>query len=153
MMKVRLARPFPAFVSSNLAPQIFLKKLNPYTRKEFQSGMSCHLCFKELEFHEIAGFNPNLAEEDANRTNFCWENDSGTWKAAPVCDDCYWDQADEDDTETETEDEDEEEPLPVYSFCKICTNVITEISPHSLTDEELEVEMYSHICENCMVNP
>lgn len=115
--------------------------------------MSCHLCFKELEFHEIAGYNPNLADEDANRTNFCWNNDSGTWKAAPVCDDCYWDQNSETDTDTDTEEEAEEEPLPIYSFCRECTNVITEISPNDLTDEELEVEMYSHICEDCMVNP
>jgi len=114
--------------------------------------MSCHLCFKELEFHEIAGFNPNLAEEDANRTNFCWNNDTGTWKAAPICDDCYWDQ--NSDTDTDTEDEEaEEEPLPIYSFCRECSNVITEISPNDLTDEELELEMYSHICEDCMVNP
>ena len=87
--------------------------------------MSCHLCFKELEFHEIAGYNPNLADEDANRTNFCWNNDSGTWKAAPVCDDCYWDQNSETDTDTDTDTDTEEE----------------------------EVEMYSHICEDCMVNP
>ena len=153
MMKVLLARPFPVFVSGNPAPQIFLKKLNPAINKEFQNGMSCYHCLKELDFHEIAGFNPNLAAEDANRTNFCWENDTGTWKAAPVCDDCYWDQADEDDTDTDVEEEGEEEPLPVYSFCKICTNVITEISTHSLTDEELEIEMFSHICDDCIENP
>jgi hypothetical protein len=115
--------------------------------------MSCYRCHKELEFDEIAGFNPNLEAEDANRTNFCWENETGTWKAAPICDECYWDQDDDTETETEVEAEAEEEPLPVYSFCKICTNVITEISAVGLTDEELELEMFSHICDDCIVNP
>jgi hypothetical protein len=116
--------------------------------------MSCHRCLKELEFNEIAGFNPNLAAEDSQRTNFCWENETGTWKAAPLCDECYWDQGSETDAEDgEEAEEAEEEPLPIYSFCKICTNVITEISAVDLTDEELELEMYSHICDDCNLNP
>jgi len=135
-------------VSGNLSPQIFLKKLNPTFNKEFQSGrMSCHRCLRELEFHEIAGFNPNLEAEDNQRTNFCWENETGTWKAAPLCDECYWDQDSETDTDTE------EEPLPIYSFCRECNNAIGQISAVDLTDEELELEMYSHICDDCNLNP
>jgi hypothetical protein len=66
--------------------------------------MSCHLCYIELEFNEIAGFNPNLPPYSEDRTNFCWEDEEQTI-AAPICDACYWAEgsSDEDDAEDDEE--------------------------------------------------
>ena len=123
--------------------------------------MSCYLCHATLEFHEIAGFNPNLPANDSERTNFCWEDEAGT-KATPICDECYWapDRSEEPEYENTDEEEDEdenieeeEEPIPIYSFCRICNEVIKEISPIGLTDEELDAEMFTHICYDCIENP
>ena len=119
--------------------------------------MSCHLCLAQLEFGEIAGFNPNLPAESSERTNFCWEDEAHT-VAAPICDECYYasDRSAEESADIEEEVEDtqeEEEPLPIYSFCRICNNIIQEISPIGLTDEELEIEMFTHLCDDCIDNP
>ena len=112
--------------------------------------MSCHLCFIELEFHEIAGYNPNLPPYSTQRTNFCWEDEEQTI-TAPICDACYWAEgsSDEDD---EVED-DEEEELPVYSVCRDCSNPIEQISITGLDDEEVNEAMYGSQCPDCAENP
>ena len=112
--------------------------------------MSCHLCYVELEFNEIAGYNPNLPSSSEDRTNFCWEDEEQTI-AAPICDACYWAEgsSDEDD---EAED-DEEEELPVYSFCRDCSNPIEQISITGLDDEEVNEAMYGSQCPDCAENP
>jgi hypothetical protein len=120
--------------------------------------MSCFLCFTVLEFHEIAGFNPTLSENDTERTNFCWEDDSEQ-RAVPICDECYWapDRSDEipelEHSELDENTEEEDEPIPIYSFCCLCHNVIQEISDVGLTDEELDHEMFTHTCNDCLQNP
>ena len=88
-------------------PSNFLKKIEPCGRKEFQkqkqNKMSCHLCFNELEFHEIAGYNPDLPPFSEDRTNFCWEDEEQT-TTAPICDACYWAEGSEDE-DAESADE------------------------------------------------
>lgn len=134
-------------------PSNFLKKIEPRAGKEFQkqkqNKMSCHLCFNELEFHEIAGYNPNLPPFSEDRTNFCWEDEEQT-TTAPICDACYWAEGSEDE---DAESADESEELPVYSFCRECSNPIEQISAVGLNDEELNEEMYGHICDDCNENP
>lgn len=110
--------------------------------------MSCHLCLKELEFHEIAGYNPNLPPYSEDRTNFCWEDEEQT-TTTPICDSCYWDEGSlDEDAESE-----ESEELPVYSFCRECSNPIEQISIVGLNDEEINTEMFGHICDDCIENP
>jgi hypothetical protein len=111
--------------------------------------MSCHLCHVELEFNEIAGYNPNLPPYSEDRTNFCWEDEEQT-TTAPICDACYWAEGSEDD---EAVDEDEEEELPVYSFCRDCSNPIEQISITGLDDEEINELMFTNICAKCADNP
>jgi len=117
--------------------------------------MSCHLCNTELEFHEIAGYNPNLPPYSEDRTNFCWEDEEQT-TTAPICDSCYWDEGsveEDDDTTEDEEDEEEEEELPVYSFCRDCNNPIEQICIDGLDDEEINEAMYNNQCADCLDNP
>ena len=111
--------------------------------------MSCHLCSTELEFHEIAGYNPNLPPYSEDRTNFCWEDEEQT-TTAPICDSCYWAEG---SVEDELEDDDEEEELPVYSFCRDCSNPIEQICIEGLDDEEINEAMYNNQCADCLDNP
>jgi len=111
--------------------------------------MSCHLCSTELEFHEIAGYNPNLPPYSEDRTNFCWEDEEQT-TTAPICDACYWAEGSLDDG---NDADDEEEELPVYSFCRDCSNPIEQISITGLDDEEINEAMYSSQCPDCSENP
>jgi hypothetical protein len=111
--------------------------------------MSCHLCNTELEFHEIAGYNPNLPPYSEDRTNFCWEDEEQT-TTAPICDSCYWAEG---SVEDELEDDDEEEELPVYSFCRDCSNPIEQICIDGLDDEEINEAMYNNQCTDCLDNP
>ena len=112
--------------------------------------MSCHLCNIELEFHEIAGFNPNLPTYSTQRTNFCWEDTEHTI-TAPICDACYWAEGSSDDDGNDADDEEEE--LPVYSFCRDCSNPIEQISISGLDDEEINEAMYNSQCLECAENP
>jgi len=111
--------------------------------------MSCHLCSTDLEFHEIAGYNPNLPPYSEDRTNFCWEDEEQT-TTAPICDACYWAEGSLDDG---NDADDEEEELPVYSFCRDCSNPIEQISITGLDDEEINEAMYSSQCPDCSENP
>ena len=111
--------------------------------------MSCHLCNTELEFHEIAGYNPNLPPYSEDRTNFCWEDEEQT-TTAPICDSCYWAEG---SVEDELEDDEEEEELPVYSFCRDCSNPIEQICIDGLDDEEINEAMYNNQCADCVDNP
>ena len=111
--------------------------------------MSCHLCHVELEFNEIAGYNPNLSPYSEDRTNFCWGDEEQTI-TVPICDACYWAEGSSDDEEAE---DDEEEELPVYSFCRDCSNPIEQISISGLDDEEINEAMYSSQCPDCAENP
>jgi len=111
--------------------------------------MSCHLCHVELEFNEIAGYNPNLPPYSEDRTNFCWEDEEQT-TTAPICDACYWAEGSLDDG---NDADDEEEELPVYSFCRDCSNPIEQISISGLDDEEINEAMYSSQCAECADNP
>ena len=111
--------------------------------------MSCHLCNTELEFHEIAGYNPNLPPYSEDRTNFCWEDEEQT-TTAPICDSCYWAEG---SVEDQLEDDDEEEELPVYSFCRDCSNPIEQICIDGLDDEEINEAMYNNQCADCLHNP
>ena len=140
-------------MSGAATPQIFKKKLKPLFFKEFhkqKQKMSCHLCNNELEFHEIAGFNPNLPPYSEDRTNFCWEDEEQT-TTAPICDTCYWDEDSSD--EGNVADDESEEELPVYSFCRDCANPIEQISIAGLNDEEINEAMYNNQCEDCLENP
>jgi len=112
--------------------------------------MSCHLCNTELEFHEIAGYNPNLPPYSEDRTNFCWEDEEQT-TTAPICDSCYWAEGSVED-ELEDDDEEEEEH-PVYSFCRDCSNPIEQICIDGLDDEEINEAMYNNQCADCLDNP
>ena len=112
--------------------------------------MSCHLCHVELEFNEIAGYNPNLSPYSEDRTNFCWEDTEHTI-TAPSCDACYWAEGSSDDDGNDADDEEEE--LPVYSFCRDCSNPIEQISITGLDDEEVNEAMYSNQCVDCAENP
>lgn len=111
--------------------------------------MSCHLCNTELEFHEIAGYNPNLPPYSEDRTNFCWEDEEQT-TTAPICDSCYWAEG---SVEDESAEDDEEEELPVYSFCRDCSNPIEQICIDGLDDEEINEAMYNNQCADCLDNP
>ena len=111
--------------------------------------MSCHLCNTELEFHEIAGYNPNLPPYSEDRTNFCWEDEEQT-TTAPICDSWYWAEG---SVEDELEDDEEEEELPVYSFCRDCNNPIEQICIDGLDDEEINEAMYNNQCADCLDNP
>jgi len=111
--------------------------------------MSCHLCHVELEFNEIAGYNPNLPPYSEDRTNFCWEDEEQT-TTAPICDACYWAEGSLDDG---NDADDEEEELPVYSFCRDCSNPIEQISITGLDDEEINEAMYSSQCADCADRP
>jgi hypothetical protein len=112
--------------------------------------MSCHLCSRELEFSEIAGYNPNLPLESDDRTNYTMVNDI----AEPICDDCYWsneDDEEEDQDEGEEEEEEEEEDEDYATiYCVECGVVIENISLEDFSDDdEAAAAATSYMCNEC----
>ena len=118
--------------------------------------MSCHLCSRELEFSEIAGYNPNLDPESDDRTNYTMVNDN----AEPICDDCYWSNPDEEDQEEqydeeEQQEEEEEEEEEDYAtiYCVECGVVIEGISLEDFSDDdEAAAAATSYTCDECIGN-
>jgi hypothetical protein len=124
--------------------------------------MSCHLCSRELEFSEIAGFNPNLPAESDDRTNYTMINNL----AEPICDNCYWSNPDdaedyiyenEEIEETEEEGEAEEEEDYTAIYCIDCGEVIEGITLEDFSDDdEAAAASTSYKCDECIginVNP
>jgi hypothetical protein len=113
--------------------------------------MSCHLCSRELEFSEIAGFNPNLPLESDDRTNYTMVGDI----AEPICDDCYWSNEDEEDQEEqydaeEQEEEEQEEEDYATIYCVECGVVIEGISLEDFSDDEAAAASTSYMCDECI---
>ena len=116
--------------------------------------MSCHLCSRDLEFSEIAGYNPNLDPESDDRTNYTMINDV----AVPVCDDCYWSNPDEEDDNQyyendeeipEQEDTEEDEDYATI-YCVECGVVIEGISLEDFSDDdEAAAAATSYKCTEC----
>jgi len=122
--------------------------------------MSCHLCQSELEFSEIAGFNPNCLQNDSNRTNFCWVDEAQT-VAAAICDNCYYsndqdedqDQDQDHNLEDEEEEEEEEEEEDDYDYdaiyCIACGTKIEDLDLENMTDDEFAEASTTFICTEC----
>ena len=114
--------------------------------------MSCHLCSRELEFSEIAGYNPNLPVDSEDRTNFTFHNGM----AVPLCDDCYWadderetiENEGQEDQEEEEEEQEEEDYSTIY--CIECGNPIEGISLDDFSDDDEAAEASTnYVCADC----
>jgi hypothetical protein len=121
--------------------------------------MSCHLCQKELEFSEIAGFNPNCLENDSNRTNFCWVDEAHT-RAAAICDDCYYNNEEDIDQDENFEEEEQEEGEEGEEgeeedydydaiYCIACGTKIEDLDLVNMTDDEFAEASTTFKCTEC----